>query len=162
VSCWARATNGEPTVSTDDNATTATERFDDILTSDKRTKTSATPVLRNILRAVCRVAHCWVISHDQPMPRSTERTEAEAIALRALGKRLIASRAAAGLTQEEAAARCDVALRTYQDIETGSANPTFLTMLRIATGVGVPISVLAEKRTSAKPLRSAGAAKKTG
>lgn len=51
--------------------------------------------------------------------------------LKAIGSKLYGFRKAAGLTQEEAAEKAKVSIRTYADIERGSVNMRVLTLLRI-------------------------------
>jgi transcriptional regulator with XRE-family HTH domain len=60
-------------------------------------------------------------------------------ALAAMVRRL---RLAHGWTLEEAAERADVDVRHVQLLETGSANPTAATLLRVARGFGVGLDAL--------------------
>jgi transcriptional regulator with XRE-family HTH domain len=56
---------------------------------------------------------------------------------RDIAARMRAARIAAGLTQEEAAARAAIAYKRWQDIEAGRANTTILTLNRVAAALGV-------------------------
>lgn len=61
---------------------------------------------------------------------------------RAFGARVRELRLAAGLTQEDLAARCGL-FRTYMSrIETGNANPTLTMIHALATSLAVPVPAL--------------------
>ena len=61
---------------------------------------------------------------------------------RAFGARVRELRLAAGLTQEDLAARCGL-FRTYMSrIETGHANPTLTMIYALATSLAVPVPAL--------------------
>jgi len=61
---------------------------------------------------------------------------------RAFGARIRELRLAAGLTQEDLAARCGL-FRTYMSrIETGNANPTLTMIHALATSLAVPVPAL--------------------
>ncbi len=69
------------------------------------------------------------------MPRRPRK----AVLLRELGRRIRAARLAASLTQEEAAARAGVDYKRWQRLEQGAANPTVLTLDRVARAMGVDV-----------------------
>ena len=80
---------------------------------------------------------------------------------RAFGARVRELRLAAGLTQEDLAARCGL-FRTYMSrIETGNANPTLTMIHALATCLmvpvpalfGVPVEVPQAKRPARPPSR---------
>lgn len=54
-----------------------------------------------------------------------------------IGSAVRALRASRGLTQEEAAARCDMAVQLIQRIEAGKTNLTLTTIARVCEGLGV-------------------------
>ena len=63
---------------------------------------------------------------------------------RAFGARVRELRLAAGLTQEDLAARCGL-FRTYMSrIETGNANPTLTMIHALAASLRVPVTALFE------------------
>lgn len=57
--------------------------------------------------------------------------------LSAVGNALYALRRKAGLTQEQVAEAADLSARAYADIERGTANPRFLTIVRICNVLSV-------------------------
>jgi transcriptional regulator with XRE-family HTH domain len=67
-----------------------------------------------------------------------------------LGERARSLRLARGWTLEEAAERADVDVRHVQLIETGNANPTAATLLRVARGYGVAVGALVDDPTPAR------------
>lgn len=82
---------------------------------------------------------------------------------RTFGQRIRDLRQAAGLTQEDLAARCGL-FRTYMSrIETGKANPTLTMIHALATSLEVSVAALfdappepparAQPRTTARPSR---------
>jgi DNA-binding XRE family transcriptional regulator len=71
--------------------------------------------------------------------RESKRFHAEA---RALGLRIRRLRGDAGLTIEGAAEQIDLDPTHLAKIEGGSINVTLATIVRIATGLGVPIATL--------------------
>ena len=62
--------------------------------------------------------------------------------LKAFGRRVAEVRAEKGLTQEELAARVDVAARYIQQVEAGTQNVTLATVARLAAGLRVPVAEL--------------------
>ena len=66
----------------------------------------------------------------------------------AFGQRVRDLRAAAGMTQEDLAARCGL-FRTYMSrIETGRANPTLTMIHALAASLGVPVQALFDAATT--------------
>jgi transcriptional regulator with XRE-family HTH domain len=63
-------------------------------------------------------------------------------AARKLGLRVRSLRRARGWTLEGLAERADLDLKHLQKIEAGSLNVTLVTIVRIATGLGVPLGQL--------------------
>lgn len=61
-----------------------------------------------------------------------------------LGKRLKERRTSLGWTQEYAAVQIGIDVKAYGRIETGNANVTLATLLRLANGFGVNIGELFE------------------
>jgi transcriptional regulator with XRE-family HTH domain len=79
--------------------------------------------------------------------------------LTAFGRRLAELRTEKGLTQEELAARVDVAARYVQAIEAGRQNVTLATVARLAAGLRVPVVELfeaPESRTKRRPRKKTG------
>ena len=70
------------------------------------------------------------------MPSSAKR------ATRELGARLKAARLTSGLSQEALAAKAGIAYRRYQTLESGTANTTFRTLVRIADALGIDVWAL--------------------
>lgn len=62
--------------------------------------------------------------------------------LRRFATRLRALREAQGWTQEEAGARCGMAMQQYQRIEAGRVNLTFTSLARLCEGFGVDACAL--------------------
>jgi transcriptional regulator with XRE-family HTH domain len=62
--------------------------------------------------------------------------------LRRFTVRLRALRDERGWTQEEAGARCEMAMQQYQRIEAGRVNLTFTTLARLCEGFGVDACTL--------------------
>jgi transcriptional regulator with XRE-family HTH domain len=60
-------------------------------------------------------------------------------ATRELAARIKAARVAGGLTQEVLAAKSGIAYRRYQALESGRANTTFRTLVRIADTLGIDV-----------------------
>ena len=54
-----------------------------------------------------------------------------------IGRRVQMARKAAGITQEEAAARSGIDYKRFQRVEAGTVNVTVRTMVRISAGLGV-------------------------
>jgi transcriptional regulator with XRE-family HTH domain len=73
--------------------------------------------------------------------------------MRAIGAHIRRARLAAGLSQEDAAARSGVGYKRWQEIEGGSANPTIRTLDRIATTLGVEIWNIMRKAPRARRRR---------
>jgi transcriptional regulator with XRE-family HTH domain len=71
----------------------------------------------------------------------------------ALGSAVQTLREEAGLTQEELAARFDSDFPTVGSLERGTANPTYSSLLRLAGGLEIDLSVLIKRSEEA---RSAG------
>ena len=67
--------------------------------------------------------------------------------LRELGRRIKGARDASGLTQEEAASRCDVDYKRWQKIEAGSVNVTVRTLARVAEAMSISFWVLVGPRS---------------
>ncbi len=75
--------------------------------------------------------------------RSTARTApGVASAVRTLAKRVRALREAAGLSQEEAAARGRLDAKHWQAIEGAQTNPTIATLVGVARALRVPLAAL--------------------
>lgn len=66
----------------------------------------------------------------------------DAPALKKLAAAVVHQRNKINITQEEAAHRASVALRTLQNLESGRLNPSYLTLNRIAVGLEISISKL--------------------
>lgn len=60
----------------------------------------------------------------------------------AFGTAVREARHALGLSQEELAARCRLHRTYLADVERGERNPSLLSIVRIASGLGVPASAL--------------------
>ncbi|MBI2395949.1 MAG: helix-turn-helix transcriptional regulator [Deltaproteobacteria bacterium] len=75
--------------------------------------------------------------------------------LRQLGVRLRRAREAAGLSQEEAAARSGIDYKRWQRIEAGAANVTVRTLVRAAGACGVTFWELTAPAAASKPRRQA-------
>ncbi|AMM19200.1 hypothetical protein AX769_02450 [Frondihabitans sp. PAMC 28766] len=60
----------------------------------------------------------------------------------ALGSRIREIRRAAGMTCRDAATSTGIALGNYYLLERGVGNPTVVTLVRVARGLGVPVSEL--------------------
>jgi transcriptional regulator with XRE-family HTH domain len=73
--------------------------------------------------------------------------------MRVIGAHIRHARLAAGLSQENAAARSGVGYKRWQEIEAGSANPTIRTLDRIATTLGVTIWRILRKDGSPRARR---------
>lgn len=69
-------------------------------------------------------------------------THQTARALVRLGKRVREERRAAGLTQEDLAAKAGIDSKYLQDIERGDANPTVAILVAIASGFDVSLAEL--------------------
>jgi transcriptional regulator with XRE-family HTH domain len=80
-----------------------------------------------------------------PTRRSPWKEPAIARSLLGLAERARALRLARGWTLEEAAERADVDVRHVQLLETGTANPTTATLLRVARGYGVAVGALLDE-----------------
>ena len=65
-------------------------------------------------------------------------------AQRLLGRAVRAVRADQGMTQEELANRTNLHATFISDIERGARNPSWITITRLAAGLGVRIAVIAE------------------
>ena len=79
---------------------------------------------------------------------------------RRLGDNMRRLRLAAELTQLQASERAGLELRHWQRVELADGNPTLTTIVRVAFGLGVDISVLfmsAPTHGSGSPADSAGA-----
>lgn len=61
---------------------------------------------------------------------------------RVVGRNIKEARLAAGMSQEELAARMDVDQGYVSSLEAGKRNPTILTMWHVAEALGVPPDVL--------------------
>lgn len=59
-----------------------------------------------------------------------------------LGANVRQSRQVLGLTLEQASERMDVDLRHLAKIEAGQLNPTLVTLMRVAMGLGKPLEAL--------------------
>lgn len=75
--------------------------------------------------------------------RRSPRFAAEA---KALGMRVRAQRVARRWTLEQAAEAMNLDLKHLQKIEAGTLNPTLVTLMRIAEGLGEPIAALFRNR----------------
>jgi transcriptional regulator with XRE-family HTH domain len=69
--------------------------------------------------------------------------------LQSMGNNLRKARWAAGLTQEQVAAR-GISYRYYQELERGQRNPTLRTLSEIAQILGVPVVALVEVESGEK------------
>jgi transcriptional regulator with XRE-family HTH domain len=81
--------------------------------------------------------------------RSPWNDEAVAQGLRALAQTARTLRLGRGHTLEETAELCDLDVRHVQLIESGTANPTVATLLRLARGLGVSLESLLERSSLA-------------
>lgn len=79
----------------------------------------------------------------EELEKDDARAAGEAVLVR-LASRLYALRTSLKLTQDELAARAGLDQASISDIENGDANPTARTIGRLASGLGVPASVLLE------------------
>lgn len=68
-----------------------------------------------------------------------------------IGVAVRALRANHGWTQEEAAARCEMAPQLLQRIEAGKTNLTLTTIARLCEGLGVDAKVLLEAPAQVEP-----------
>ena len=68
--------------------------------------------------------------------------------LSAVGTALFALRRKAGKTQEQVAEAAELSARAYADIERGTANPRFLTIVRICNALSVTPDALLAERTN--------------
>lgn len=75
------------------------------------------------------------------MPSTVKR------ATRELAARIKAARVAGGLTQESLAAKTGIAYRRYQALESGTANTTFRTLVRIADALDIDVWALLSRQT---------------
>ena len=85
-------------------------------------------------------------------PRRAERVgQYESATYRRVQRRVALAvrrvRADRGWTQEEAAHRCGMSTRLFQNAEAGDANLTFTTIARLCDGLDVDVSALFEKTT---------------
>jgi DNA-binding XRE family transcriptional regulator len=71
------------------------------------------------------------------------RTRAYREVQRTLAANALRLRVAAGWTQEETAARCDMGVRLYQQVEHGDTNATVTTLARLCAGFRVELAELA-------------------
>ena len=62
--------------------------------------------------------------------------------MRELGSRFRQARRAAGLSQEEVAARASLTRPRYRDIETGAAAPRTTTLVNVARALGMEIMLI--------------------
>lgn len=86
-------------------------------------------------------------TRKRPRRRREERLpQYEAPVYRQLQRRLavnvLRARQNAGITQEEAAHRCEMSTRLYQRVESREANLTLATIARICTGLDVDAAEL--------------------
>lgn len=75
------------------------------------------------------------------MKQRAQRTGTDP-ALAVLAEHVVKRRRAKGISQEEAAHRAGVALRTLQNLESGRLNPSYLTLRAVAQGLEVPLRLL--------------------
>lgn len=78
-----------------------------------------------------------------PALKATRKARADA-GLDCLAVRVVSLRRNAGLTQEESAHRAGVSLRTYQNLEKGRLNPSYLTLRKISKGLGATLAELVQ------------------
>lgn len=83
-----------------------------------------------------------------------KRSSAHAAILQEIGKRVRRARAAAGLTQEEAAHLAQIDYKHWQRVEQGVVNPTIQTLCRIADTLGVTMWEMLEPEPATKERRS--------
>lgn len=69
--------------------------------------------------------------------------------LKYLGDRLFAARKNCGLTQQELADQCGLAVKTIQDIEKGRKNPSYETLSLLIERLGISPNSLFPSNTSA-------------
>ena len=62
-----------------------------------------------------------------------------------LGSRIRAARKDCGLTQQELADQCGLAVKTIQDIEKGRKNATYETLAQLIERLGIPANTLDRK-----------------
>ena len=74
-----------------------------------------------------------------PRRKSTPRSPLH----RALGEAIEELREEAALTHEQLAERLEMPFQRISELERGLANPTFLTLLRVADGLEIELSELA-------------------
>lgn len=70
---------------------------------------------------------------------------------RVIGENIRDARVAAGISQEELAARMDVDQGYVSSLEAGRRNPTVLTVWRAAEALGVMPEILFKMRATKKP-----------
>jgi len=76
--------------------------------------------------------------------------------LREIGRRIQTRRAAAGLTQEAAAAKAGIDYKRWQKLEMGEVNATVRTLVRVAGAVGESLWDLLAKADSSRGTRRRG------
>lgn len=64
-----------------------------------------------------------------------------------LGSRIRAARKDCGLTQQELADQCGLAVKTIQDIEKGRKNATYETLAQLIERLGIPANTLFQPKT---------------
>ena len=69
----------------------------------------------------------------------------------AIGRRVRESRTARGMTLDQLAARSGVSRRMIVNVESGSANASIATLLRLATALEIPLAHLVEGSPSTEP-----------
>jgi transcriptional regulator with XRE-family HTH domain len=79
----------------------------------------------------------WRFMARIPASNRSDRVAARDPELVALGARVRALRAAAGMTQERLAAAADVHWTYVGQIERGERNPTYKNLRRLAAGLGI-------------------------
>jgi len=82
--------------------------------------------------------------------------------LEGLARRIRSLREAAGLTQEDLAARCDISVSFASLLERGERSPSFETLLQIASALGRPLAALFESEGNAGEGRLAELARERG
>jgi XRE family aerobic/anaerobic benzoate catabolism transcriptional regulator len=70
------------------------------------------------------------------------REPGAASTLRRLGDAIARHRIVSGTTQEDVAEKARVAVQSLRRIESGTGNPSYLTLSRIAAALGVPLEQL--------------------
>jgi DNA-binding XRE family transcriptional regulator len=86
----------------------------------------------------------WVARPSRKLRYRSSARDAPGVAaaIAKLGKRVLALRGEAELTQEAASERARLDVKHWQDIERGRTNPTIATLVGVARALGVKVEAL--------------------